>query len=214
MDFIGSDPSTGDPARPLLLLLHGYGANERDLPPIMDRLPGRFDWVSLRAPLPLPNGGWAWVPLGAVPASPDPVVLRAGSAAVLAWLDAHAAGRTVVPLGFSQGGLLVTQLLRERPASFAAGVVLSGFVGPAAPGGDQDGRAEEDAALRQRRPAVFFGRGDADPVIPAAAFEWTSRWLAEHTDLTERVYPGLPHSISVAELDDIAAFLDTEVPGH
>ena len=38
MEFFGDDPSNGDPARPLLLLLHGFGSDERDLPAIAEHL--------------------------------------------------------------------------------------------------------------------------------------------------------------------------------
>ena len=79
-------------------------------------------------------------------------------------------------------------------------VVLAGFVVPGAP-------AEVDAALAASRPAVFYGRGDVDQVIPLDAVERTSAWLAEHADVEESVYPGLAHGISQEELDDVNAFL-------
>ncbi len=203
MDFIGSDPVLGDPARPLLVLLHGYGADERDLPPILAHLPGGVDWVSLRAPLALPQGGWAWVPLGAVPATPDPTLLAQAVDGLLAWLDAHAPTRPLIPLGFSQGGLMTTELLRARPERIAAAVVLSGFVAP---------RADDtDLAPSAARPPAFFGWGTADPIIPASATRRASAWLAARTRLDEHAYPGLPHAISAQELADIASFLDGAV---
>jgi phospholipase/carboxylesterase len=54
---------------------------------------------------------------------------------------------------------------------------------------------------------VFWGRGDQDRVIPPLLVESTRWWLRRHTDLTERVYPGLSHNVSVAELADLAAFV-------
>lgn len=193
----------GDGADPLMLLLHGYGSNERDLPELTRYLPDGLACASVRAPLTIAPGSHAWVPIG-VPGRPDPDVVAASTEALLTWLDEHvAAERTVVPLGFSQGGLMVSQLLRARPERFAAGLVLSGFV--------LDAVLPLDEALAERRLPVFFGHGDADPVIAPDATARASVWLAEHVDLTERIYAGLPHSISAQELDDVAAFLHSNV---
>jgi len=116
------------------------------------------------------------------------------------WIDAHMApDATVAAVGFSQGGLMATQLLRTRPERVAATVVLSGFV-QAAP-------QPADERLAARRPAVFWGRGARDPMIPADAIEGTRQWLTAHSTLTERVYPGLAHGIGNQEIADVRAFL-------
>ena len=205
MEFFGDDPSNGDPARPLLLLLHGFGSDERDLPAIAEHLGDRFDWVSLRAPLELPGRGFAWSPPIVLPDSPPRQdAVRAGAHTILDWIDEHAHARVIVPLGFSQGGLMVTQVLRERPTAFPAGVVLAGFATPF----DEAG----DAELAVIRPPVFFGWGTADPIIPESAFLATSAWLDIHSTPTEHRYPGLGHSINGDMLADIVAFLAEAVP--
>ena len=51
---------------PLVLLLHGFGSSERDLPGIMQHLPHGLAWASLRAPLPLGHGGAAFHPVAVV----------------------------------------------------------------------------------------------------------------------------------------------------
>jgi phospholipase/carboxylesterase len=198
----------GSDADPLVLLLHGYGSDEHDLPSLVPHLPDSLAFASVRAPLTLgPEhgpGAFAWVPI-AVPGRPDPTVVGASTDALLAWLDAHVAPeRVVVPLGFSQGGLMATQLLRARPDRFAAALVLSGFV--------LDRTADADDVLAARRVPVFFGHGDADPVIAPDATQRASAWLASHTDLTERTYEGLAHGISADELADVRAFVESAVP--
>lgn len=195
----GGAPATGRTAAPLLLLLHGYGASERDLPGLVDHLPAGLAWASLRAPLALPHGGHAWVPI-TVPGRPDPQAVADATDAVLAWLDEHVPVTTpVVPLGFSQGGLLATQLLRRSPARFAAAVVLSGFVLDAAQPGDEQ--------LAERRPPVYFGHGDADRVITPEATARTSAWLPDRTTVTDRTFAGLGHGIAVEELAEVRTFL-------
>lgn len=193
-------PSDTDP---LVLLLHGYGSHEQDLPSLAPHLPEGLAFASVRAPLELAPGAYAWVPI-AVPGRPDPEAVGQSTAALLSWLDEHVdAERVVVPLGFSQGGLMVTQLLRARPRRFAAALALSGFVLDQPVAGDVD--------LRGSRVPVFFGHGDADPVIPPDATERASVWLAGHTDLTDRTYAGLAHGISAEELGDVRDFLQTHL---
>jgi phospholipase/carboxylesterase len=185
--------------RPLLLLLHGYGSHEGDLAGIASYLPADFDWVSLRAPIGIAPGGYAWFPI-TVPGRPDAAPVTAAADAVLQWLDDNVDPATpVVPLGFSQGGLMVTQLLRQAPTRFSAGVVLAGF--------SLDAVLPGDEILARAKPPVFFGRGEADQVISSETTARISAWLPGHSTVTEKVYPGLAHSISGEELADVAGFL-------
>jgi phospholipase/carboxylesterase len=185
---------------PLLVALHGVGSNEHDLLGLAPALPSGWTTASLRAPLPW-GPGFAWYPLG-TPGASDPELVDAGAEDLLAWLDHVAVNHPRIGLlGFSQGGSMALQLLRHRPEGFAFAVSLSGFVLPA-------GAADErDARLAAVRPRVFLGHGDADPVIPPTATARTSAWAADHTDVTERTYPGLAHGVSAAELEDVARFI-------
>jgi len=194
------DPGpAGQPAAgPVVVLLHGYGSHEHDLAGLGPHLGA--PWVSLRAPLPLPHGGFAWFPI-VTPGDPDPESVARATEAVWAWVDAElGTDRPVVPVGFSQGGLMATQLLRTRPERVAATVVLGGFV--------QAAEQPADAALAASRPPVFWGRGAEDRVIAPHAVERTAAWLPGRSTLVERVYPGLAHGIDARELADVRAFLD------
>lgn len=191
-------PEAKRSGKPLVILLHGVGSHEGDLIGLVPYLSGDFVYASLRAPLSY-GGGWSWYPLS-TPGAPGYAPVDEAADAVLAWLDALGdAPSSVGLLGFSQGGSLSLQLLRRRPGFFDFAVVLAGFVVPGAP-------AEVDDALEASHPAVFYGRGDADPIIPADAVERTSAWLTERTDSEQTVYPGLTHGIAQEELDDVNAF--------
>ena len=180
------------------LLLHGFASNERDLAGLVPALDLALPWASLRAPLPAGPGS-AWFQI-TTPGSPDAAPVEAATAAIWAWVDEHLDAATrVVPIGFSQGGLMATQLLRTRPARVLAPVVLGGFVlGAPQPADDE---------LATSRPPAFWGRGAEDRVIAAHAVARTSEWLPRHADLVERVYPGLAHGISAEELADVRDFL-------
>jgi phospholipase/carboxylesterase len=120
---------------------------------------------------------------------------------VLRWLDGVQA-TSVGLLGFSQGGAMSIHLMRHAPERFAYAVSLAGFVVP--------GDAPADVRLAALAPPVFWGRGTEDTVIPRSFIEATQRWLPHHSTLTERIYEGLGHSVSDAELADVVTFLQAQ----
>jgi phospholipase/carboxylesterase len=190
-----------EPAVPLLL--HGFGSNERDLSSLVPALGLGLPWASLRAPIELGNGGAAWFEI-VTPGDPAAEPVIEATDAIWNWVDANLdASVRVIPIGFSQGGLMASQLLRSRPDRVLATVVLGGFVlGAPQPGDD---------AIASSRPPVFWGRGSEDRVIGVPAIERTSAFLPHHSALVEKVYPGLAHGISQAEVDDVAAFITAQL---
>lgn len=149
------------------MLLHGRGADEHDLAPLLDLLDPESRLLGLlpRGPLALPPGGAHWYVVRRVgfpdPATFFPTFEQAGS-----WLDAtleeHGipAERTVLG-GFSQGAVMsyALGLGAGRPAP--AGIVaMSGFV-PRVEGFELD--LEGRAGL-----PVAVSHGSLDPVIDVA----------------------------------------------
>lgn len=202
-----SAPASQRPDRPLLVLLHGYGADEHDLFALVPSLPGDFVCAAVRAPLspPWPAPGHSWYPIEDVVdgelSDRDPARVTAAASSVLTWLDAAAADAAHIGLlGFSQGASVALQALRLQPERFAFAVNLSGYAAP--------GALPRDAELAARHVPVFWGRGARDEVIPPALVEHTAQWLPAHSDLSGRVYPGLTHSVSEDELADVRVFLD------
>jgi phospholipase/carboxylesterase len=196
-----------DEGLPLLVLLHGYGSDERDLFGLVPFLPEGVAIASLPAPLPAPwpMPGRSWYPIDELERR-DPATVTVAADAVLRWLDAEAAGApSIALLGFSQGASVAIQALRQDPERIAAVVNLSGYATP--------GELPGDAALRELRPPVFWGRGTNDDVIPPALVAHTAQWLPDHAELSGRVYPGLTHSVSEDELADVRRFLDRWVDG-
>ncbi len=194
-----SAPERERAERPLLVLLHGLGSHEGDLFSLAPRLPLAPVIAAVRAPHAF-GAGFSWFEPGADPLG-DAGARSADAAAraVLDWLDTVDTGAGLGLLGFSQGAVVTAQLLRCAPRRVDYAVALSGYVARA----DHDG----DARLRESPPPVFWGRGDADAVIPAASVEWSIPWFATSTSLTERVYPGLGHGVSPDELRDVSGFI-------
>ncbi|UUT35961.1 alpha/beta hydrolase [Microbacterium elymi] len=205
-----SAPADVRAGRPLLVLLHGYGADEHDLFGLSPALPEAFVTASVRAPLtpPWPSPGHSWYPIEDVtdadlsgPRARDPERVTAAASAFLEWLDAAAGpASTVGLLGFSQGASVALQAMRLAPERFAFVLNLSGYTAP--------GELPGDAELQRRRPPVFWGRGALDDVIPAPLIDRTTQWLPAHSELSGRVYPTLGHGVSEEEVADIRVFLD------
>lgn len=186
---------------PLLVLLHGYGADENDLFGLVPYLPDGIAVASVAAPLapqwPMP--GRSWYAIDSLDTR-DAEGITAAAEALLRWIPtAAAAASSVALLGFSQGAAVSLQALRLAPERIDAVVALSGYAAP--------GDLPNDAALQEQKPPVFWGRGSRDDVIPPKLVDHTAQWLPVHSDLSGRVYPGLTHSISEQELADVRIFL-------
>jgi phospholipase/carboxylesterase len=177
-------PAAGEPAG-ALVLLHGRGADERDLHPLLDELDPerRLHGYTPRAPLALPPGGAHWYAVPRV-GYPDPATFAQGLGALAAWFDGlpFPAERIVLG-GFSQGAVMSYALGlgtgRPRPAALLA---LSGFV-PVVDGWEPD--------LSSPFPTVAIAHGAADPVIPVE-FGRRSRALLEDAGARPlyREFPG------------------------
>jgi phospholipase/carboxylesterase len=156
-------PANGDPAG-TVVLMHGRGADENDLFPLLDLLDPqrRMLGATPRGPLSLPPGGAHWYAVRRI-GYPDADTFRPTYERLTGWLDALLAeheipaGRTVLG-GFSQGTVMSYALglgaERPRPAGIMA---LSGFI-PKVEGFELDLENAKDLP-------VAIGHGTQDPVI-------------------------------------------------
>ena len=111
---------------PLLILLHGYGSDENDLFSFADQLNNRFLVVSLRAPIRLPWGGFAWYNIDFTESAsrfgnPDEALTSLNK--INLFIDEIIAKYKVNPmqvslLGFSQGAILSYALAMRNPTKF------------------------------------------------------------------------------------------------
>lgn len=198
--------------RPMFLCLHGWGSNEDDLADLMRYVAPYNEYASLRAPLVLQEAGgfmpgaYSWLH-DAIPSGEDlDYDAYAAAQAIDHWVVENIAeDRDVVPLGFSQGGMLAIHLLRIHPERYRAAISFSGFLAP----GVVSDTAPADSRLAEREIPVFYGYGDADGVVPASDLRATEAWLEENTWLTSHCYRGLDHSVSAEEMNDVRQWLVT-----
>lgn len=194
-------PAAGTPEG-ALVLLHGRGADEHDLFPLLDALDPerRLLGIAPRGPLALPPGGAHWYALGGIP-TPDPGTFFPTFEAAAAFLDELPVPIDRVVLGgFSQGAVMSWALGlgagRPRPAAIVA---LSGFM-PEVEG------FELDLTGLDGYP-IAVAHGSLDPIIPVefgrAAAE---RVRAAGAELLWRETP-VPHTIDPSVLPELQAFV-------
>jgi phospholipase/carboxylesterase len=155
--------SDGDPAG-ALVLLHGRGADEYDLQPVLDALDPerRLVGVTPGAPLPGPGGGRWWYHVPRV-GFPDPTTFHATYAQLTAFLDGWLADREIgwertIVGGFSMGCVMSYAVGLGPGRPVPAGILaMSGFV-PTVDGW------KPELETRPYLP-VFISHGGRDPVI-------------------------------------------------
>jgi phospholipase/carboxylesterase len=199
-------PAEGEP-QGALVLLHGRGADEHDLFPLLDALDPerRLHGYTPRGPLSLPPGGAHWYRLGGIP-TPDPETFAPTWGLATAWLDAlpFDPGRIVLG-GFSQGAAMTYALGlgagRPRPAGL---ICLSGFM-PRVEGYELSFDGLE-------RYPVAIAHGSLDPVIQVQwGREARSVLEAAGADVLYRETP-LPHTIDPHVVPELAEFVRRCLP--
>ena len=189
-----------------LVLLHGRGADEHDLFPLLDILDPerRLLGATARGPLSLPPGGAHWYVVRRV-GYPDRETFHGTYPELAGWLDGMLAehgishDRTILG-GFSQGSVMSYALAlgaaRPRPAGVMA---LSGFL-PRVDG------FELDFAKAAGLP-VAIGHGTHDPVISVDfARDARDRLTEAGADVTYRESP-MPHTIDPGFLRELPGWL-------
>lgn len=197
-----------DPDR-LLLLIHGKGANEHDLEPLVPHLDpeGRFLTVLPRAPLPFLSGA-EWYRTDGIPRGGPEIFSSVDAVDDL--LDEACAEygyqrAEAFVAGFSQGcavtlalGLLRSD--RPRPAGL---IGMSGFLP------ERDGLDYDFTTV----PPVFIQHGTADPTISVDFSRRAVRRLgAEGVPVVYREYP-MGHEVSLESMRDAMTWLALVLAG-
>jgi phospholipase/carboxylesterase len=190
-------PAAGEP-QGTLVLLHGRGADEHDLFPLLDAIDPerRLRGLTPGGPLALPPGGRHWYRLAGIP-TPDPDTFWPSFHALAELLDSLAP--PLVLGGFSQGAVMSYGLAFGRGADRrpAALLPMSGFM-PRVDG------LELDLAGLEGFP-VAIQHGSLDPVI---SVDWSREARAAlegaGADVTYHEAP-LPHTIDPAFVPSLQA---------
>ena len=174
LEYLVRQPKTKVVKAPLIILLHGYGSNEEDLFSFAEELPDSMLVVSVRAPLSLGFGSYAWYTIhfetnDANKFSDIPEAKQAlGEIGV--FIDEiineyNVDKDNVFLFGFSQGTILSIAYALNNPDKIHHVLALSGYVNVEL--------LNKDVGISNFHKLDFFvSHGSADQVIPV---EWARK---------------------------------------
>lgn len=196
---------------PLLLLLHGFGADENDLFGLASFMDERFFIASVQAPYALDFGGRAWFELyfqmGQVTGF-NAEQFEQSRQMVLEFVDEIVAEHDLDAergylCGFSQGSMMSLSAMFSEPEKFAGVIAMSGRAA-------KEMVVEENIDKLKDFP-ILVTHGTLDQVLPIengrATKEILSRLLV---NLEYKEYP-MAHEISPESLRDVSSWLSLQL---
>jgi phospholipase/carboxylesterase len=201
-------PPNASDGMPVVILLHGRGAERTDLFTLRRHMPA--DWAVLAPDAPFPGAPWGYGPgyawyqfMGRN--RPEAGSFQESLEALDRFVDAlpELLGRTPGPValgGFSQGGTMSVGYALSRPGRIPHVLNFSGFVA--------DHPAVSATAESVRGTRFFWGHGRSDPAIPfELAMEGRHLLTEAGADLESRDY-AIGHWIDPVELSDAVQWLE------
>lgn len=208
--FVPARAGAPGPA-PTVVLLHGLGADERDLVGLGQTLDPRFALVSFRAPIALEPRGYSWFPVTFTAQGPvhDEAAAEAARGRLVEELEKlrknpAVDASQVYLVGFSQGAILSLSVALTEPRLIAGAVILSG-------------RTLPEVAARVRAPLsppppilVLHGRRDA---LLAFENEAATVQVLTRAGFAPEVHAyDAGHEITQAMQRDLSAWLTARLP--
>lgn len=203
------EPNQKSDKPPLLLMLHGYGSNEQDLFSMAPNLNNKALIVSLRAPISLPWGGFAWYEIDFTQLGRGKMSNLEQARSSLELLQQEIPriherygtdpDKTWL-MGFSQGCILSYALSLNQPGHFSKVLALSGYI-------LKELVPEKYAVDELKNLDFFVSHGTQDDVLP---IEWarSSAGVLEKLKIAHqyREYP-MGHGVNPACFDDMKKWM-------
>lgn len=197
---------------PLVIFLHGFGSNEEDLFGLKDALPSTWTYLSARAPMPVDANGYRWFAKKPGDGDYDGETADLQRSAQLiedfvqqATAKYHTQPDRVFLVGFSQGAIMSYEVGLRKPALVRGIAALSGSVLPVL-------KAELKADAGLDKLAIFIGHGTLDQALPyASATQANEVLVGLGLKPTFHTYPGMTHTISELEIQDLNTWLQTHL---
>ena len=208
--LVTPDGFAADGAWPLVVLMHGFGANMYDLPSLASAIdPTGYVYAFPNAPYRLAGmGGFSWSanrPGVVEPAGPEQSVEERLDAftSEVAERTGATTGNMVLG-GFSQGAGLSLRHGLLRPETFKGLIVLSGFF--------RDAEEVRPLLPADRSQPIFLVHGRQDPVVALEQAHENKRFLEEVGYAPEYHEYDMQHSISQDVIRDLAPWLHRVLP--
>jgi len=203
-------PAAGGAPQQLMILLHGVGADGKDLIELAPHLGQIFPNAAFVAPN-APNrydqglSGYQWISSGLRVEAEAVEAVKASAAILNAFIDDELRNAGLGPerlalIGFSQGTMMSLYTAPRRDHPIAGILGYSGrLVG-----------AHLMAAETKSRPPVFLAHGEMDPVLPIECMDAAQQTLEECAFAVQTLRcPNLGHSIDENGLVQGTNFLRT-----
>lgn len=189
-------------ARAAVVLLHGRGGSAEDVLSLAGALrQADLAYIAPRAP------GHSWYPHSFLAPLEQNEPFLSRSLTTVGAIVNDLAGRGITSdrvalIGFSQGGCLALEFAARNPQRYAVLAGLSaGLIGPPGLTRDYPGSLEGTP--------VFLGCSDIDAHIPLERVRVSSQVLtAMNAAVTERIYPGMGHTINQDEIACVRRLLE------
>ncbi|HET8839488.1 MAG TPA: alpha/beta hydrolase-fold protein [Flavobacteriaceae bacterium] len=200
-------PSNLSGKAPLILMLHGYGSDERDLFSFAPELPEKYIVVSARAPYPLGYGNcWYEINFDEYNDKFNNIDQAIGSRKEIEmFLNELIANypidaTKITFLGFSQGSILSYAVALSHPEKVKQIIALSGYV-------DESMLVETYHQNDFSKLRIFSSHGISDQVIPIQWARKTQLFLEKlQIKHTYKEYP-IGHGVSPQNFQDLKKWL-------
>jgi phospholipase/carboxylesterase len=195
----------GSAPAPLLVFLHGRGANEDDLVGLTEYIDERCFVVSARAPFQFQGGaGYTWYDLVDI-GKPEPEMFGESYRKLSAFLDDVIAGYPVDPsrvilFGFSMGTIMSYSMVLTRPDLIAGVAANSGLL--------PEGSGLKFVWGKIAGKPFFVSHGLYDPVIPVSFARRAHELLANAKALVTYHEYEMGHQIDEQSLNDVIKWMD------
>jgi phospholipase/carboxylesterase len=199
--YIMTVPSGLEGPLPLVVILHGRGADMQDLADLAPPLDGGYRFLFPNAPKafePMPGYSLGWTWFDGWP--PEPGSIDGSRKLLLEFLDAAIdrypppAGKVVLG-GFSQGALMSLDCGFRTSQALAGIVVMSGAL-------------FEDELPPLKPLPVLIAHGSGDDVIPVIHARRTRHVLEEHGLSPEYYEFPMAHNVALEEVEVVREFLE------
>lgn len=211
MELSRIERPSGAPNAPLLLLLHGLGADEHDLMSLAPALDDGWTIVCARAPRALPWGGYSWFDIefteqGRWIDEQQAATSRDAVVRLVESLLAERSPSAFVLGGFSQGAAISLGVALKRPDLLSGALIMSGACLPTF-------LSEAEAgSVRQMPFLVQHGRDDL--VLPVKDGRAVHGALTNLGAAVEYREYAMGHEIGMESLQDARHWLGRWTPGE
>lgn len=205
LTYVVSEGNNAQKNPPIVILLHGYGSNENDLLGYVNLLPPHYRVLSVRAPIELAAGTYAWYNFTQnnnerVYNSAEVLEARKKITRFIRAVKFMYKSEKIYLLGFSQGAIMSYDVALATPGLVKGVIALSGRLLP-----ETSNMADTTATHSDL--SVFIGHGTKDDVITLFNAKEAFVILRElKVNVVSKGYP-IGHQTSEAENKDLLEWL-------